>query len=193
MTLSELVRTGSSLRDEAGTLAHHSEVPAYGVTQEFPAALEHDVCRASVYDLNQLLADSITLCDMYRKHHWQALCPAFYPLHLLFDRHLSEQLPLVEKIIARIRRLGGNAAAMARNVAQTTLIPWVPKGREDPDTEINRLLQAHAIILEESHAMAQEAALHGDDATQDLIVSEVIRTNDRQVMLLQVYLAQDNL
>src|SRR5207302_8693446 len=69
---------------------------------------------------------------------------------------------------------------MAHAVAETTLIPRPPKGREEPPVQISRLLHAHEIVIKEARAMARRAADAGDDGTNDLIVSDVIRRNELQ-------------
>ena len=137
--------------------------------------------RASADNLNQLLADTITLRDLYKKHHWQVSGPTFYQLHLLFDKHFNEQNELVDLIAERIMMLGGVSVAMSADVAEMTLIPRPPKGREEVPVQISRLLHAHEIVLEEARAMARKAAEEGDDGTNDLLVSNVIRTNEMQV------------
>ena len=70
---------------------------------------------------------------------------------------------------------------MAHDVAETTLIPRPPKGREEVPIQISRLLHAHEIVLKEARAMARRAVEAGDDGTNDLIVSDVIRRNELQV------------
>jgi starvation-inducible DNA-binding protein len=170
----------------------HHEIQAFGATRKHPLALDQGACNASIDDLNQLLADTMTLRDLYKKHHWQVSGPTFYPLHLLFDKHFAGQLELVDQIAERVQTLGGIALAMAHDVAESTIIPRAPKGREDPATQISRLLHAHEIILEESRAMAREAAAHGDDGTNDLIVSDVIRTNEMQVWFLFMHITQEH-
>ena len=107
--------------------------------------------------------------------------PTFYQLHLLFDKHYDEQSELVDTVAERIQLLGGVSVAMAHDVAETTLIPRPPKGREEVPVQISRLLHAHEIILKEARAMARRAAEAGDDGTNDLLVSDVIRTNELQV------------
>jgi len=134
--------------------------------------------------LNQLLADTMTLRDLYKKHHWQASGPNFYSIHLLFDKHFGEQAALVDLLAERVQTLGGISIAMAPDVAETTLIPQAPKGREDTKTQIERLLQAHEAILLEARAMARDSAASGDLGTNDIIVSDVIRTNELQVWFL---------
>ena len=144
-------------------------------------ALPEQVCQESVEHLNQLLADTMTLRDLYKKHHWQVAGPTFYQLHLLFDKHYEQQNELVDAIAERIQLLGGVSLAMAHDVAETTLIPRPPRGREDAPAQISRLLHAHEIVLREARTMARLAAEHGDDGTNDLIVSDVIRANELQV------------
>lgn len=186
---STITRPDTSALSTAAKPPVDREIQGFGLARRHPIALSQGTCNASIDDLNQLLADTITLRDMYKKHHWQASGPAFYQMHLLFDEHFDAQLELVDQIAERVQILGGIAIAMAPDVAETTLIPRTPKGREDSATQIARLLHAHEVILEESHAMAREAAAHGDDGTNDLIVSDVIRTNEMQVWFLFMHIA----
>jgi starvation-inducible DNA-binding protein len=169
----------SMARPIVGQQAH--EVQAYGQIVKLPIALSEKTCATSVDNLNQVLADTITLRDLYKKHHWQVSGHTFYQLHLLFDKHYAEQAELVDEIAERIMMLGGISLAMAADVAETTLIPRPPRGREEPPVQISRLLHAHEIILEEVRAMARQADEQGDDGTNDLLVSDVIRTNEMQV------------
>src|SRR5262245_40658386 len=130
-------------------LAHQEahEIQPYGHVARLPIALSESACKESVENLNQLLADTITLRDLYKKHHWQVAGPTFYPLHLLFDKHYEQQSELVDAIAERIQLLGGVSLAMAADVAETTLIPRPPKGREEVPVQISRLLHAHEIVL----------------------------------------------
>ena len=160
------------------------EIQPYGTIARLPNALSENACAQSAENLNQLLADTITLRDLYKKHHWQVSGPTFYQLHLLFDKHYEEQNELVDKIAERIQLLGGVSLAMAHDVAETTLIPRPPRGREEVPVQVSRLLHAHEILLKEAHAMARQADESEDDGTNDLIVSDVIRTNELQVWFL---------
>ena len=162
-----------------------------GRVTRFPIALDVAVCAASVENLNQLLADTISLRDLYKKHHWQVSGPTFYQLHLLFDKHFGEQSELVDEIAERIQTLGGVSIAVAHDVAETTLIPRAPRARDEASVQITRLLHAHEIVLEEARAMARQAAAAGDDGTNDLLVSDVIRMNERQVWLIAEHLVGD--
>jgi starvation-inducible DNA-binding protein len=163
---------------------HAHEIQPFGHVVSMPIALSVNVCKESVDNLNQLLADTITLRDMYKKHHWQVVGPTFYQLHLLFDKHSGEQAELVDTIAERIQLLGGVSLAMAADVAETSIVPRVPRGREEVPVQVSRLLHAHEIVLKEARTMARLAAEHQDDGTNDLLVSDVIRTNELQVWFL---------
>ena len=164
------------------------EIQPYGHIVKLPIALSETACKESVDNLNQALADTMTLRDLYKKHHWQTAGPTFYQLHLLFDKHYDEQEALVDLIAERIQLLGGVSVAMAHDVAERTLIPRPPKGREEVPVQISRLLHAHEIVLKESRAMARRAADAGDDGTNDMLVSDVIRRNELQVWFLAEHL-----
>jgi len=157
------------------------EIQAYGHVVHMPIAIGENQRRTMAENLNQLLADTIALRDLYKKHHWQVSGPTFYQLHLLFDKHAGEQTELIDSIAERIMMLGGVSIAMAADVAELTGIPRPPKGREEVPVQISRLLQAHEIILIEARSMAKQASEAGDDGTNDLIVSDVIRTSEMQV------------
>src|SRR6267378_7525392 len=160
---------------------HAHEIQPFGHLVRMPIALSEHACKESVDNLNQLLADTMTLRDLYKKHHWQVAGPTFYQLHLLFDKHYEKQNELVDAIAERIQLLGGVSLAMAHDVAETTLVPRPPKGREEVPVQISRLLHAHEIVLKEARTMARLASEHGDDGTNDLIVTDIIRRNELQV------------
>jgi starvation-inducible DNA-binding protein len=143
-----------------------------------------------VDDLNQVLADVLTLRDLYKKHHWQASGATFYPLHLLFDKHAGELAELADAVAERVMTLGGVSVAMAADVAETTLVPRPRRGREDTPAQLSRLLNAHEIVLQEARAMARRAAEAGDDGTNDLLVGGVIRTNETHVWFIAEHLAE---
>lgn len=165
-----------------------SESQSYGTTVAYPIKLSDEIREKSCEVLNQILADTIVLRDMYKKHHWQVSGPTFYSLHLLFDKHYAEQTELVDTLAERIQLLGGVALAMPQDVAEVTRIPRVPKGREEPAVQISRLLEAHECILEAARPAARETADSGDDGTNDILISDVIRTNEMQVWFLAEHL-----
>src|SRR5882757_8973065 len=186
MKSSTIDRVTSSAAPLIGQRAH--EIQGFGTVIPMPLALDADTRRESAINLNQLLADTISLRDLYKKHHWQVSGPTFYQLHLLFDKHFGEQNELVDMIAERIMMLGGISVAMAADVAEMTLIPRPPKGRENVPAQISRLLHAHDLVLKEARAMARHAAQAGDDGTNDLLVSDVIRTNETQVWFVAGHL-----
>ena len=168
---------------------HESELQKYGTIANRPLALDHKVRLASAEALNQILADTMTLRDLYKKHHWQVSGPTFYQLHLLFDKHFAEQAELVDSLAERIQTLGGIALAMAHDVAETTRIARPPRGREDVNMQLYRLSQAHELIISEAREAARKADDGGDDGTNDLLVSDVIRGNELQVWFINEQLA----
>jgi starvation-inducible DNA-binding protein len=167
---------------------HEAEIQPYGTIAKLPIGLAERPCKASVENLNQLLAHTICLRDMYKKHHWQVVGSTFYQLHLLYDKHHKEQSELVDLLAERIQTLGGISIAMAHDVAETMNIPQLPRGRQDVPVQLARLLHAHEVILFEARTMARQAAELGDDGTNDLIVSDVIRTNELQVWFISEHL-----
>jgi starvation-inducible DNA-binding protein len=164
------------------------EIQPYGKISKLPIALDEKVCAASAENLNQILADTMTLRDLYKKHHWQVAGHTFYQLHLLFDKHFEEQDALVDVIAERVQLLGAISIAMAADVAETTIIPRPPRGREEVPVQISRLLEAHEFVLREARTMARQADEAGDDGTNDMLVGQVIRTNELQVWFLAEHL-----
>jgi starvation-inducible DNA-binding protein len=164
------------------------EIQPYGKIARMPIGLDEKVCSESAENLNQVLADTMTLRDLYKKSHWQVAGHTFYQLHLLFDKHHGEQDELVDTIAERIQLLGAISIAMAADVAEATIIPRPPRGREEAPVQISRLLEAHETILKEARTMAKLASEAGDDGTNDLLVSDVIRTNELQVWFLAEHL-----
>src|SRR5256712_4430184 len=167
---------------------HAREIQPYGKIAKLSIALDESVCAESAENLNQVLADTITLRDLYKKSHWQVAGPTFYQLHLLFDKHYEEQNELVDSIAERIQLLGGVSLAMAHDIAETTRIERPPRGREEVPVQISRLLDAHQIIIGHSRQLARRASTIGDDGTNDLVVSDVLRTNELQQWFLNEHL-----
>jgi starvation-inducible DNA-binding protein len=165
-----------------------AEIQAYGTLARYPLGLADDVRAASVELLNLTLADTAVIRDMYKKHHWQASGPTFYQLHLLFDKHYAEQATLIDLLAERVQTLGGIAIAMAHDIAEMTRVPRPPRGREDVSAQLSRLLSAHEQILVEARVAARKTEEAGDDGTNDLLVSDVIRINEMQVWFLSEHL-----
>ena len=167
------------------------ELQAFGtVTNVMPLQLEEPVRLEMTEQLNQLLADTITLRDLYKKSHWQVSGATFYQLHLLFDKHYGEQNEIVDTIAERIQLLGGISIAMAADVAESTRIPRPPKGREEVPVQLSRLLDAHEIIITHCRELAERSTKLGDAGTNDMVVSDVLRTGELQVWFLSEHLVE---
>ena len=169
--------------------AHTKEIQKFGtVIADIPHPLDAGVRAEMVGKLNQLLADSSTLRDMYKKHHWQVSGPTFYQLHLLFDKHYAEQVAIVDMVAERIQLLGGVSIAMGDHIAEMTRVPAAPKGREAVPVQISRLLEAHKIIMKQCSQIAAAADKAGDDGTNDMVVGDVLRPNELQSWFLSEHL-----
>jgi starvation-inducible DNA-binding protein len=164
------------------------EIQRFGTVRLFPLGLSHDARAYSCQRLNQILADTQILCALYKKHHWLMRGATFYQLHLLLDKHAGEQVTLVDAIAERVQTLGGVAVGDPRHVAEITRIPRPPDGCEEVPAMLSRLLEAHELILVDAHEAAARTAEQGDDGTNDLIVSEVIRTGELQAWFLAEHL-----
>jgi starvation-inducible DNA-binding protein len=170
---------------------HAKSIQKYGtVVKDLPIGLEAAARQEIVGRLNLLLADTITLRDLYKKSHWQVGGPTFYQLHLLFDKHAGEQSELIDEIAERVQILGGVSIAMAHDVAANTRIDRVPIDREEVPVQISRLLEAHHLILKDARDLAEKANDLGDVGTNDLLASSVVRTNEMQVWFVGEHLVE---
>lgn len=167
------------------------EIQTYGtVSHALPLELDEAVRLEMTEQLNQLLADTMTLRDLYKKSHWQVAGPTFYQLHLLFDKHFGEQVEIVDLIAERIQLLGGISLAMAPDIAETTRIERPPRGREEVPVQISRLLDAHQLIIGHCRELAKRADEIGDDGTNDLVISDVLRANELQAWFISEHLVE---
>jgi starvation-inducible DNA-binding protein len=171
--------------------AHAREIQKYGtVIEDMPHPLSAKIRAEMVAQLNQLLADSIAIRDMYKKHHWQVSGPTFYQLHLLFDKHFDEQVEMVDTIAERIQLLGGVTIAMGGDVAEITRIQRPPRGREEVPVQISRLLEAHKIIIQSCLDISEKADEAGDQGTNDLVISNILRPNELQSWFIGQHLVE---
>ncbi|AMV38466.1 Dps family protein [Planctomyces sp. SH-PL62] len=160
------------------------EIQKFGTVRQFPLGLSYDARMYSCQRLNQVLADSQILFALYKKHHWLMRGHTFYQLHLLLDKHAEEQLKLIDEVAERIQTLGGIAVGDPRHVAELTRIPRPPDGCEEVPAMLSRLLEAHEMILVDARDAARKTADEGDDGTNDLLVSDVVRIGETQVWFL---------
>jgi starvation-inducible DNA-binding protein len=147
-------------------------------------ALPDEARQASVGALIPLLADTMALRDLYKKHHWQASGPSFYELHQLYDKHYKEQVELMDEVAERIQQLGGESVAFPQHVAEVTRLPVPPRQAEPSGAQLRRLLDAHELILAEARDVARLAEDHEDHTTIDLVTSRVIPVHEEQVWFL---------
>jgi starvation-inducible DNA-binding protein len=167
---------------------HGGEVQAFGTVRHFPLGLSHEARLYACQRLNRVLADSQMLYALYKKHHWLVRGQTFYALHLLLDKHAGEQLKLIDTLAERVQTLGGVAVGDPRHVAEVTRVPRSPDGVEPVPAMLSRLLEAHETILIDAHDAAARVADMGDDSSNDLLVSDVIRTNEMQAWFLAEHL-----
>jgi starvation-inducible DNA-binding protein len=169
--------------------AEDTVVQPYGSIVPVRLGLPEEARHKSVAALNRLLAHTMALRDLYKKAHWQTSGATFYQLHLLFDKHYGEQIELMDTLAERVQMLGGVALALARDVAEESRIARAPRGREVLSAQLTRLIEAHEVILAEARPLAREAGDRGDDGTNDLIVSQLVRINEMQSWFVSEHLA----
>ncbi len=141
-----------------------------------------------VVSLNQLLADTIALADLYRKHKWQASGPNFCGMQTLFSKHARKQNLLADLLAERVGTLGGTAVAMGQDVFELSQVPRVPTEREATSMQVARLIQAHEIILCEAQSLVVELTAANDLVTSDIVVSNVMRSSEMQAWVLAEHL-----
>jgi len=167
---------------------HGQQVQQFGTVRQFPLGLSYEARMESCQRLNHLLADTQFLYALYKKHHWLMRGATFYQLHLLLDKHASEQLALIDSLAERVQTLGGVAVGDPRHAAEITCVPRPPDGVEEVPAMLSRLLEAHETILVHAHDDAARAAGNGDDGTNDLLVSGIIRSGELQGWFLAEHL-----
>jgi len=167
------------------------EIQKFGtVISDMPHYLGESVREDMCKQLNVLLADMLAIRDLYKKCHWQVSGPTFYQLHLLFDKHYEEQAEMADTIAERVQLLGGITVAMGDHVAELTQLASPPKGREEVPVQISRLLEAHKTIMQECAKIADAADKAGDDGTNDLVVSDILRPNELQSWFIGQHLVE---
>lgn len=172
--------------NEAAPLRKHlgKQVQEFGTVRYRPISLDEETRRANSEMVNQTLADTIILYNLYKKHHWLLTGHTFYQLHLLFDKHAEEQEALVDALAERVQTLGGIAVSDPRHVAEITQIERPPNGAEDVPAMLTRLLDAHEIILRDARKFVAKAEKNGDGGTADLYQSQIMRTNEFQTWFI---------
>ena len=158
-----------------------AEVQRFGTLRLLPIALSAEARQESSQLLNSILADSMVLYALYKKHHWLVAGPTFYQLHLLFDKHAEEQTELIDLLAERVQSLGGIAVGDPRHAAELTAIERPPNGAEDVPAMIHRLLDAHETVIEKVRAAIDKTEASKDWGTNDLLMGDVLRRHELQV------------
>ena len=164
--------------------ARAGEIQRYGTLRRLPIGLPDKARAKSCELLNEILADSMVLTSLYKKHHWLVAGPTFYQLHLLFDKHYEEQAELVDLLAERVQSLGGIAVGDPRHAAELTTIPRPPDGAEEVSRMIDRTLQAHEIVIEKVRAAITATEEAEDWGTNDLLMGDVLRRHELQVWFI---------
>jgi starvation-inducible DNA-binding protein len=186
-------RTTNGMDGKEATPVMHQRghvIQKYGTVTAMPVGVADEARRANCAMLNQLLADTITLFSLYKKAHWQVKGHTFYQLHLLFDKHAEEQLELVDMIAERIQMLGGVATGMPADVARLSKLENPPSDVEEVPTVISRLLEGHEAIINEVNEAIDTTEENKDWGTNDMLMSDVLRTNQMQVWFVGEHLVE---
>ena len=166
------------------------ELQRFGTVRSIPNGLDAKARAESCELLNRVLADSLILYALYKKHHWLVAGPTFYQLHLLFDKHAEEQEALIDEIAERVQALGGIAVGDPRHAAELTSIDRAPDGAEDVPDMIARTLRAHESVLVRVREGIEATEESKDWGSNDLLMGDVLRTNELQVWFLSAHLVE---
>jgi starvation-inducible DNA-binding protein len=167
---------------------HSREVQRFDQIRAMPIGLPEDIRGESAAMLNEVLSDTRILHDLYKKTHWLMRGETFYQLHLLMDKHAGEQEELVDLLAERVQSLGAIAVGDPRHVAELTAVPRPPDGAEEVPAMLSRLLEAHELVITGVREAAHRAQDLGDDGSNDLLVSDVLRTNELQAWFVTEHL-----
>lgn len=164
--------------------ARGSEIQRFGTLRHLPIGLPDKAKAKSCTLLNEILADSMVLYSLYKKHHWLVAGPTFYQLHLLFDKHAEEQTELIDLLAERVQSLGGIAVGDPRHAAELTSIPRPPDGAEDVTVMIDRTLRAHEIVIGKVRKAITATEESEDWGSNDLLMGDVLRRHELQVWFI---------
>ena len=160
------------------------QIQAFGTLRSLPIGLPDKARTSSCTALNEILADSMVLYALYKKHHWLVAGPTFYQLHLLFDKHAEEQNEIIDVLAERVQSLGGIAVGDPRHAAELTTIPRAPDGAEEVSVMIDRTLRAHETIIKKVRAAIKATEESEDWGSNDVLMSDVLRRHELQVWFL---------
>jgi starvation-inducible DNA-binding protein len=132
---------------------------------------------ATVAILEELLAQSIHLRDLYKSARRQTADVQHRQLHELFDVHYKEQMRLVDVLIDRIRMLGGSGSVFAGDIVKDARCPCLHLDRKAAFRLVVGLLDAHESVLN----AAQPTRVSGDHkSARDFAIGQVVLSNHQQ-------------
>jgi starvation-inducible DNA-binding protein len=166
------------------------EIQGFQQLRSLPLGLSEEAIGQSVTMLNQVLADTITLYNLYKKHHWQVAGPTFYELHLLFDKHADEVLATVDLLAERIQMLGGVSLGMPFDVAERTKIERPPLSVEGVPAMLSRTIDAHATVIRTVREGIELTERNKDYGTNDLLMSDILRVHEMHVWFVSQHLVE---
>ena len=177
-------RTSRSASPDPRLDARGGEIQRFGTLRSLPIGLPSSAKQTSCRVLNEILADTMVLYAMYKKHHWNVAGPTFYQLHLLFDKHAEEQAELIDLLAERVQSLGGIAVGDPRHAAELTSIPRPPDGAEEVAVMIDRTLRAHETVIGKVREAIEATEKAEDWGSNDLLMGDVLRRHELQVWFL---------
>lgn len=188
MTTKTSPKQSGSMEGQPRLQQRSHEIQTYHQLRTLPIDLPEKAIGQSVTLLNQILADTITLHDLYKKYHWQVAGPTFYELHRLLDKHADKIRHTIDLIAERIQILGGVSCGMPFDVAENTKIERPPMGVENVPALLARTVHAHATII---HTIREGITLTQDNkdyGTNDLLVSDLLRMHEMQIWFISQHL-----
>ena len=147
--------------------------------------LSEEATEKSCRFLQVILANTIFMQQLYKKYHWHVQGNAFYELHLLFDKHAGEQLPIIDTVAERIRTLGGRAEGLPQDVITNTTLSEHGDPGFDSTNMLENLLEAHEKYQLKVRDALKELEQSGDEGTLDILVSDVLRVHELQTWFIR--------
>jgi starvation-inducible DNA-binding protein len=145
-----------------------------------PSTGDGNATSKTVTLLDELLAHSIRLRDLYTNARRQTSDIEFHHLRLLFDGHYKGQLRLVDVLVDHIRMLGYTDRVLAGVFLQGTQFSYALRGRTSPIRLVRDLLDAHELVLSAACPSAHSDSRDDSPSIRDFAVGQVVLTNDLQ-------------
>lgn len=170
-----MIDTVADMHDSANAF------PSHPPGKEGPA-VSNQCSVDTVAIMEELLAQSILLRDLYKIARWQTCNGELCRMHLLFEGHYNEQLRLVDVLIDGVRMLGGTGLLLASHFLKRTQLSCSVRGHDESGRWVDELLDAHESVL-----TTTQLAGATDDRQwgHEYAVGLVVLTNDLQSVSLR--------